>query len=492
MEPLISMDDEFAANKAVYARRTAESLNPGQESRARKARGHGMGAESASAIGTEPVRVDESLMEAVVEKENMVAALARVVSNKGAAGIDGMSVGELEYHLRVAWPVIKRELLDGCYRPSPVRGKEIPKPGGKGMRQLGIPTVVDRLVQQALLQVLEPLFEPDFSPRSYGFRPGRSAHQAVSQAREYVAEGRRWVVDIDLEKFFDRVNHDVLMERVFRKVRDKRVLGLIRRFLQAGMMEDGLVKPRVEGTPQGGPLSPLLSNILLDDLDKELGRRGHAFCRYADDCNIYVRTRKAGERVMASITRFLSSRLRLRVNPEKSAVSRPWHRKFLGYSVTVEKSPRLRVSRESVKRFKIGIRRKTRRGRGMNLRDFILELTASLRGWYNYYRLNEVKVVFEQLDEWLRRRLRLLLWRRWKKPRTRFKNLQKRGLDTERCAMGAYNEHGPWWNSGASHMNRAFPKKYFDEHGLISFLDRFQSTRNPARTAVYGTVRTVV
>ena len=262
------MDDESAANKADYARRTAESPTPGLESSARKARGYDTGAESASAIGNKSIRVDETLMEAVVEKENMVAALAKVVSNKGAAGIDGMTVDALEDHLRTAWPVIKRELPHGCYQPGPVRGKSIPKPGGKGMRQLGIPTVVDRLIQQALSQVLEPVFDPNFSPRSYGFRPGRSAHQAVRQAREYVAEGRRWVVDIDLEKFFDRVNHDVLMERVSRKIRDKRVLGLIRRFLQAGMMKDGLAKPRSEGTPQGGSLSPLLSNILLDELDK--------------------------------------------------------------------------------------------------------------------------------------------------------------------------------------------------------------------------------
>ena len=486
------MDDESAANKADYARRTAESPTPGLESSARKARGYDTGAESASAIGNKSIRVDETLMEAVVEKENMVAALAKVVSNKGAAGIDGMTVDALEDHLRTAWPVIKRELLHGWYQPSLVRGKSIPKPGGKGMRQLGIPTVVDRLIQQALLQVLEPMFDPNFSPRSYGFRPGRSAHQAVRQAREYVAEGHRWVVDIDLEKFFDRVNHDVLMERVSRKVRDKRILGLIRRFLQAGIMEDGLAKPRSEGTPQGGPLSPLLSNILLDELDKELERRGHAFCRYADDCNIYARTQKAGERVMASITRFLSNRLRLSVNDEKSGVSRPWRRKFLGYSMTVEKSPRLRVSAESVKRFKAETRRKLRRGRGMNLQTFISELTRSLRGWYGYYCLNEVKGVFEQLDEWLRRRLRLLLWRRWKKPKTIIKNLLQRGLDKARSVLSAYNGRGPWWNSGASHMNQAFPKRYFDGHGLISFLDEFQSTRHSTRTAVYRTVRTVV
>lgn len=485
------MYDEFAANKAGYARKTAESPNPCSEGGARKAREHERGAESLSALGTESVRVSDSLMEAVVEKGNMLAALARVKSNRGVPGVDGMTVDELECHLRTAWPVIKWELLHGSYQPSPVRGKEIPKQGGKGVRQLGIPTVVDRLVQQAMYQVLEPLFDPEFSARSYGFRPGRSAHQAVRQAREYVAEGRRWVVDIDLEKFFDRVNHDILMERVARKVRDKRVLGLIRRYLRAGLMKGGIRENRAEGTPQGGPLSPLLSNILLDDLDKELERRGHAFCRYADDCNIYVRTRKSGERVMRSVARYLSGALRLRVNAEKSAVARPWQRKFLGYSMTVEKSPRLKVSKESEKRFKTEVRRRLRRGRGMSMSSFILELKPKLQGWYNYFRLNEVKVIFERLDEWLRRRLRLLLWRRWKKPRTIVRNLMRRGLDKARSMLCAGNGHGPWWNSGASHMNQAFPKKYFDELGLTSLLDGFVR-RDSTRTAVYGTVRTVV
>ena len=485
------MSDESAANKADYARKTAESPNPCPKGSARKAREDGRGAESASALGTESVRASEFLMEAVVEKENMLAALARVKSNGGAPGVDGMTVDELEFHLRTAWPVIKRELLRGIYQPSPVRGVAIPKPGGKGVRQLGIPTVVDRLAQQALHQVLEPLFDPEFSTRSYGFRPGRSAHQAVRQAREYVAEGRRWVVDIDLEKFFDRVNHDILMERVARKVRDKRVLRLIRRYLQAGLMKDGMTESRDEGTPQGGPLSPLLSNILLDGLDKELERRGHAFCRYADDCNIYVRTRKSGERVMRTVTRYLSGVLRLRVNAQKSAVARPWRRKFLGYSMTMEKSPRLKVSVESEKRFKSEVRRRMRRGRGMSLPSFILELKPKLRGWYKYFRLNEVKAIFERLDEWLRRRLRLLLWRRWKKPKTRVKNLMRRGLDKARSIVSAGNGRGPWWNSGASHMNQAFPKQYFDELGLISLLDGFVR-RDATRTAVYGIVRTVV
>ena len=347
------------------------------------------------------------------------------------------------------------------------------------MRQLGIPTVVDRLIQQAIHQVLSPIFEPDFSESSYGFRPGRSAHQAVKQAREYVAEGRRWVVDIDLEKFFDRVNHDILMSRVARKVGDKRVLGLIRRYLQAGLMTDGVASPRVEGTPQGGPLSPLLSNILLDELDKELERRGHKFCRYADDCNIYVQTQASGERVLKSVTRFLSERLRLKVNAEKSAVGRPWQRKFLGYSITWEKKPRLKVAKESVQRFKGKLRGLFREGRGRNLKRFIEELTPVLRGWMNYFRLAEVKGIIDELDGWLRRKLRCLQWRQWKRTFTRAKALMKRGLEEVRAWKSATNGRGPWWNAGASHMNEAFPKSYFDRMGLVSLpnhLRRLQST----------------
>lgn len=411
------------------------------------------------------------LMEAVVERENMLNALRRVVGNKGAAGVDAMSVEELKPYLQTHWGQIKEHLLEGSYQPQPVLRVEIPKPGGKGVRKLGIPTVVDRLIQQAVHQVLNPLFDPDFSDSSYGFRPGRSAHQALCQAREHVAEGRRWVVDLDLEKFFDRVQHDVLMSRVARKVGDKRVLCLIRRYLKAGIMEGGLISQSIMGMPQGGPLSPLLSNILLDELDKELERRGHRFCRYADDVNVYVGSRRAGQRVLDSIEKFLARRLRLRVNRQKSAVDRPWKRKFLGYSMTWHKRPRLKVAPLSVKRLKLKLKEAFRRGRGRNLGKFIDELTLTLRGWMNYFRLSEVKGIFEELDGWIRRRLRLIIWRQWKRAYARAKGLMKRGLGESRAWESASNGRGPWWNSGASHMNQAFPKKFFDRLGLVSLLD---------------------
>jgi RNA-directed DNA polymerase len=412
-------------------------------------------------------------MEAVVERENMVRALERVEANKGAPGVDEMPVGSLRGYLKEHWPRIKEELLSERYQPQPVRRVEIPKPGGKGMRQLGIPTVTDRLIQQAVHQVLSAIFEGGFSEHSYGFRPGRSALEAVQAARQHVADGRRWVVDMDLEKFFDRVNHDILMSRVARKVKDKRVLLLIRRYLQSGVMVGGLVEPRAEGTPQGGPLSPLLSNILLDDLDKELERRGHAFCRYADDCNIYVRSRRAGERVMASVSRYLERRLKLKVNEAKSAVDRPWNRKFLGYSMTWHERPKLKVAAESVERMKGKLRQLFRMGRGRNLKRLIQEeLSPVLRGWMNYFHLAEVKGIFEELDGWVRRKLRCIVWRQGKRVWPRVKLLMRHGLSEERACRSATNGRGPWWNSGASHMNAAFPKAYFDRLGLVSLLDQ--------------------
>ncbi len=409
------------------------------------------------------------LMDAVVERENMIEALRRVERNKGAAGVDEMPVSELRPYLNAHWSRIKEELLSGSYRPAAVREVNIPKPGGKGVRKLGIPTVVDRLIQQAMHQALSPIFDPFFSNHSYGFRPGRSAHQAVLRAREYVASGRRWIVDMDLEKFFDNVNHDILMSRIGRRVGDRRILAVIRRYLQAGTMAGGVESPRHEGTPQGGPLSPLLSNILLDDLDKELERRGHKFCRYADDCNIYVQSRRAGERVLASITSYLKKTLKLKVNQDKSAVGRPWQRKFLGYSMTAHKQPRLKVAPASVQRLKSKLRAEFRRGRGRNLGRFITEdLKSLLKGWINYFRLAETKGIFDELDGWIRRKLRNILWRQWKKPWTRYRKLMQYGLKEVRVQKSAMNGRGPWWNSGASHMNQALPGKFFYDLGLVN------------------------
>ena len=416
------------------------------------------------------------MMEAVVEHKNMLAALERVRHNKGSPGIDDMSTEDLVPYLKEQWPRIKKELLEWSYYPQAVREVEIPKPGSKEKRKLGIPTVLDRLIQQALHQVLSSLYEPEFSESSFGFRPGRSAHQAVCQARDYVAEGRRFVVDLDLEKFFDKVNHDVLMSRIARKVEDKRVLRLIRRYLESGVLCDGLMlmSQRTQGTPQGGPLSPILSNILLDDLDKELERRGHAFCRYGDDCQLYVWTKRSGERVMQSLTRYLEDRLKLRVNVEKSAVDRPWNRKFLGYTMTWHKKPRIKVAPESVKRLKGTILEVFRRGRGRSLQNTIDTLAPKLQGWINYFKLAEVKNVFEELDSWLRRKLRCILWRQWKRPYTRAKKLMQRGLGEMQSWKSATNGRGPWWNSGSRHMNLAFPKSYFDKYGLVSLLDQFR------------------
>ena len=410
------------------------------------------------------------LMEAVCERGNLWLAYERVIKNKGAAGVDGIGVSAFKDHLKQHWPTIKANLLAGGYIPSPVRRVDIPKPQG-GVRTLGIPTLTDRLIQQALHQVLSPIFEPIFSASSYGFRPGRNAHQAVLAAQRYVAEGRRVVVDLDLEKFFDRVDHDLLLGRLGQKIGDRRVLQLIRRYLQAGMMAEGLVSPRTEGTPQGGPLSPLLSNILLTDLDRELERRGHAFCRYADDCNIYVRSQRAGERVLASLTRFLTQRLKLKVNVAKSAVARPWERKFLGYSLTWHKAPRRRIAPSSLQRLERRVRAVLKGASGRRLTNTIRDLNPILRGWAAYFKLTETKRAVEVLDGWLRRRLRCILWRQWKRPYTRARNLMKAGLTEARAFRSAFNQRGPWWNSGASHMNQAFRKSYFDRLGLVSLLD---------------------
>ena len=440
-------------------------------------RGQGRKAEVARGSGSnfpgskEPAGPQEpDLIESMFERGNLLKALQAVEANQGAAGSDGMGVGQLRSHLRGHWEEIKEQILNGTYEPRPVRRVDIPKPGG-GTRMLGIPTVLDRFIQQAMHQILSPIWEIGFSPHSYGFRPGRSAAQAVKAAQGHVRSGKRWVVDMDLEKFFDRVNHDVLMARVARKVKDRRMLRLIRRYLGSGIMQHGLVEPRSEGTPQGGPLSPLLSNILLDDLDKELESRGHRFCRYADDCNIYVGSQRAGERVMASLTRFLREELKLTVNPKKSAVDRPWRRKFLGFSLTAHRECRVRVAPQAVERFKEAMRQKFREGRGRNLRAFLESLQPKLRGWASYFSVAETRTVFEDLDQWLRRKLRCMEWRKWKKPRTRMRKLTALGLERGRARESAFNGRGPWWNAGASHMNAALPTAYFRKLGLISLLD---------------------
>lgn len=455
----------------------AEMLKPPRRAGGGTADGTGLEREPDTTLSESTGDEATMLMEQMVRRSNMLAAYRRVVANGGAPGVDGVTVDQLWAHCQRHWSDLREQLLSGRYVPQPVRRVEIPKPGG-GVRMLGIPTVLDRLIQQALHQVLTPLFDPTFSDWSFGFRPGRSAHDAVRAARDHIASGHRWVVDMDLEKFFDRVNHDVLMARVARRVKDRRVLRVIRRFLQAGIMSEGVVTPRSEGTPQGGPLSPLLSNILLDELDHTLERRGHRFVRYADDCNVYVKSRKAGERVLASLEKFLRRRLRLKINHAKSGVARPWNRKFLGYSVTSHRQPRLRVAPESVKRLKAKLRPMLRAGRGRNLGRVCGQLNRVLRGWVAYYRLAEVKVSFEVLDQWIRRKLRCILWRQWKRPRTRIKELRRRGLDPQRAVASAMNGRGPWWNAGASHMNHAVPIRTLRAMGLQSLLDEHQRLAN--------------
>ena len=417
------------------------------------------------------------LMEHVVERENMISAYKQVIRNKGSAGIDKMTVDQLKPYLGKHWPEIKETLLRGEYKPQSIRVVFIPKPKG-GQRQLGIPTVMDRLIQQSLHQVLNPIFDPTFSEYSYGFRKGKNAHQALKKVQEYQRLGKRWVVDMDLAKFFDEVNHDVLMSKIAKSIEDKRVLRLLRSYLRSDIMIDGMVSQQDKGTPQGSPLSPLLSNIMLDELDKELEGRGHSFCRYADDCNIYVGSRQSGERVLDSITNFIEKKLRLKVNREKSAVDRPWKRTFLGYSFTAHKEPRLRIPKETIQRFKSKCKQLFRQGRGRNLGKFIQEdLNPVIQGWINYFGKAEVRGFAEDLDSWIRRRLRLILWRQWKRAKTRMRRLLKAGLTEDRVKKSAYNGRGPWWNSGASHMNDAIRKKYFDKLGLACMLDKLYMLR---------------
>ena len=406
-------------------------------------------------------------MEDVIERENLKTALAQVKRNKGAAGLDGMSVDDLPAYLKEHWPAIRAQLLDGTYKPQPVRRVEIPKASG-GVRLLGIPTVLDRLIQQAVMQVLQADWDPTFSETSFGFRPKHSAHQAVERAQAYIASGYAVVVDIDLEKFFDRVNHDVLMGLIAKRVADKRILKLIRSFLTAGVMEGGLVSPTEEGTPQGGPLSPLLSNLMLDVLDKELEKRGHRFVRYADDCNIYVRSQRAGERVMAGIERFLAKRLRLKVNNAKSAVTKPSVRKFLGFSFTSGNEPRRRIAPQALARFKARVRELTRRTCGRSLAQIVKELSVYLTGWRGYFGFCQTPSVLRGLDEWLRRRLRAIAWKQWKRGNTRFAELRRRGVGRELAAQTAGSPHGPWRLGNSPAPKIAMPNRFFASLGLRS------------------------
>ena len=393
-------------------------------------------------------------MEEVCERENLNKALQRVRNNQGSPGIDGMTVDKLRDYLIQHWPTIREQLLAGTYKPNAVKRVTIPKPDG-GERKLGIPTALDRFIQQAILQVLQPIWDSTFSDRSYGFRPGRSAHQAVAKAQEYIGQGKAVVVDMDLEKFFDRVNHDILMSRIARKVTDKRLLKLIRAYLTAGVMENGLVSPTDEGTPQGGPLSPLMSNIMLDELDKELERRGHSFVRYADDCNIYVKTERAGQRVMESVKNFLAKKLKLKVNEKKSAVGRPQERKFLGFSYLRGEEPKRRIAPAALKRFKTKVREITKKGR--SIYQTVKELAKYLTGWRGYFGFCQTPSVLQRLESWIRRRLRSIMWKQWKRGKTRYKELRQRGIPHFQAAVAAGAPRGPWRMAHHATVQRAFP-----------------------------------
>ena len=408
----------------------------------------------------------EHLMEAICDPDNIEAALRAVVRNKGAPGVDGITVQPLPGILKARWPEIEDQLLQGRYQPQPVRRVKIPKPAG-GTRNLGIPTVIDRVIQQAVLQRLQPQCDPTFSEHSYGFRPGRSAHQAVAQAQAYVIEGYRFVVDIDLAKFFDRVNHDRLMAAVAARVSDRRVLRLIRGYLTAGVLDGGLFEESREGTPQGGPLSPLLSNLVLDELDRELERRGHRFVRYADDCNIYVRSEKAGRRVMASLTRFIERRLKLQINMEKSAVARPWHRSFLGFTVKDDPAFRRCIANKAVTRFKHRVRELTRRHRGVSLDKMIADLNPFVRGWAGYFGFSQWHEL-PSLDGWIRRRLRCVAWIQWKTRGQRYRELRRLKVSERSASAAIFSPKGPWRLSFSEALHRAFPKARFRRLGLLS------------------------
>jgi RNA-directed DNA polymerase len=425
---------------------------------------------SGVANGTENPASTNRLMEAVCERENLKAALRQVKANKGSAGVDGMTVGGITDYLKQHWPAIREQLLRGTYEPKPVRRVEIPKPDG-GVRKLGIPTVLDRFIQQAVMQVLQRRWDRTFSNQSYGFRPGRSAHQAVAQAQQYIADGHGWCVDLDLEKFFDRVSHDKLMGQIAKRVEDKRLLKLIRAFLNAGVMENGLVSPSVEGTPQGGPLSPLLSNLVLDELDRELERRGHRFVRYADDSNIYVRSERAGQRVMESITRFITQKLKLKVNEAKSAVARPQERKFLGFSFTAGPEVKRVIAPKALDRFKQRIREVTRRAKGVSMETTIEELAQYMRGWRSYFGFCETPEVLIGLTRWVRLRLRAALWRQWKTPRRRRAALLALGVRPRLASNTAGSGLGPWYLAKAKALSVGLSNAYLKSLGLPSLFE---------------------
>jgi RNA-directed DNA polymerase len=420
--------------------------------------------------GTENPASTNRLMEEVCERANLKEALRRVKANQGSAGVDGMTVGGISDYLTQHWPAIREQLLSGTYEPKPVRRVEIPKPDG-GVRKLGIPTVLDRFIQQAVMQVLQKRWDRTFSDRSYGFRPGRSAHQAVAQAQQYIVEGHGWCVDLDLEKFFDRVNHDKLMGQIAKRVEDQRLRKLIRTFLNAGVMENGLVGPSVEGTPQGGPLSPLLSNLVLDELDRELERRGHRFVRYADDCNIYVRSERAGQRVMESITRFITQKLKLKVNEAKSAVARPQERKFLGFSFTSGPEVRRIIAPKALDRFKRRIREITRRAKSVSMETTMEVLAPYMRGWRSYFGFCETPEVLLSLTRLIRLRLRAALWRQWKTQRRRRAALLALGVSPRLARNTAGSGHGPWYLARSQALARGLSNAYFRSLGLPSLIE---------------------
>jgi RNA-directed DNA polymerase len=452
----IQLELAFATGKAGEAREPEE----------------GRAEDCAAMTGIQSPVVCGPTMEEVLERENLRKALGQVRRNKGAPGIDGMTVEQLAAHLREHWPGIRQALQHCRYQPMPVRRVEIPKPSGGGRRQLGIPTVLDRFIQQAVLQVLQRHFDPTFSEQSFGFRPGRSAHQAVTRAQQYVAAGYRWIVDFDLEKFFDRVNHDRLMAHIARRILDKRLLKLIRGFLRAGVMKDGLVSPIDEGTPQGGPLSPLLSNVVLDELDRELERRGHRFVRYADDCNVYVRSLRAGQRVMANISRFVETQLRLKVNAAKSAVAQPWQRKFLGFSFTGPNTPHpaRRIAPQALERFRQRVRVMTWRRRGVSIEQTVQELGVYLTGWRGYFGFCETPWQLRDLDSWVRRRLRAVIWKQWKRHQARYRELTRRGVPRWVAQSVAASSRGPWPLSRSRAVQRALPNALFRSLGLPSLV----------------------